>query len=104
MLDYSISSPKPLPLFDTFEITDIDTLFLDGHSLLSMNLIIKNYFQEIPIKPSYRPIRSVHKKEELIQNIDPHLVQEIASILQTRHGPTSKSFINHVTIKISELF
>ena len=35
MIDYAISSSKSLKLLSDFKITEVDSLFSDGHALLS---------------------------------------------------------------------
>ena len=72
VIDYVICSPDCLGKVKSFEITDLDTLFADGHSLLSIVISLPKPIPKITHARSNNPHKrwDESKKAIFIQNIN----------------------------------
>lgn len=109
IIDYSIASVEALNFVQDFEITQLDSLYSDGHALLTTVLQIKN-FKKPKVKPSpsntrKRPQWQASKCEDFVTNIDRNQTQEIITLLhhtQQNIDNVDKDTINNICYKIGE--
>ncbi|MEW8547180.1 MAG: endonuclease/exonuclease/phosphatase family protein, partial [Candidatus Thiodiazotropha sp.] len=87
VIDYSIASAFALKYIKEFEITELDCLYSDGHSLLSTVIEFKKAPCKVTKKPNSenqhrKPRWKNDKKSEFLLNIDQNKLSEIAANVQ----------------------
>ena len=111
VIDYSIAARKALRFIDTFEIVELDSLFSDGHCLLSTSfkfhgIPVNETKQNVPVGKQ-RPKLPMDKKAEFAQNINRDKVQNLKEhILHIKENvqSVSKENINQICSRFSEIF
>ena len=98
VIDYVICSPNCLGKVKSFEITDLDTLFSDGHSLLSIVVSLPKPIPKITHARSNCPHKrwDESKKDIFIQNINRQEVNDLTSSIQTIQNKNENISINDI--------
>ncbi|MES9882143.1 MAG: reverse transcriptase family protein [Sedimenticola sp.] len=111
VIDYAISSFDGLQFLTKFKITELDTLFTDGHACLSLTLDFKK--RNIEYKSQHKPTNrnrpkwKPDKKSVFVENIDINIVNNIKTELQQITDDISlvtQDRINNITDKIASMF
>ena len=109
VIDYTLCSAGFLENVSNFDVIELDPLFSDGHSLLSVDIslsqpVIRNLQTDAPDKA--RPPRwKDNLKLEFKHNIDPAKLNSIKDLLNEQINDTCiKPFLNNITSRISDLF
>ena len=112
VIDYSITTVDTFKFIDDFEVTELDSLFSDGHSLLRSTLKFQN-IKRIPQTPSQnitnknQPKWKDTKKTEFILNLDDDKISLMQTQLQQAQiniAEMNKEKMNEFCTKISEIF
>ena len=90
VIDYSIASAYALKYVKDFEITDLDYLYSDRHSLLSTAIKFKEVHSKLTKesktgKQQQIPRWRNDKKSEFLTNIDQNKLSEIKNVMQNMH-------------------
>ena len=110
VIDYSIVSAHALKFVSNFNITEVDCLFSDGHSLLSTYLDLKTSETKIKNKTcnmtKATPKWKEDKKSAFRLNIDQNKIRSINSNLCDLHqsNNANKDNINQICTDIGSLF
>ena len=111
ILDYAVSNADGLEFVHDFEILDMDALFTDGHSLLSMSLKLQTVKHNGCSKNLNDPSSYTHwqneKMDTFVSDIDPAKIDVVTETLRQMKRsdlPINKSSINDTIDKISSIF
>ena len=107
LIDYVLSSVELFPFMQDFEVVELDTLFSDGHSLLSLTL---NFPPSLPARsyhatkkqPSTYSNWEPSLKHFFIQNLDSSRIEKLN--LELNQKETNKENINYYASEIAEIF
>lgn len=85
-IDYCIFSSESLRFVNNFEIRGLDSLYSDGHSVLTTSLNFKNLTKTAPpqsVQTQRQPPKwQSNKKEEFIFNLDDEIINDVDINLQ----------------------
>ena len=111
VIDYSITTAETLKFIDDFEITELDSLFTDGHSLLQSMLKFKKLERATQSQPhriiNHQPRWHENKKAEFILNLDDDKINQMQTHLQQAQNNLAyinKDTMNEFCINISDIF
>ena len=111
VIDYSICTPKLLQLVNDFEIIELDTLFSDGHCLLSMSIHActsdertRNTAHKSKSNSDRPPKWNDSESHNFVTNIDMSALTEINDLLDNTATERNKQFLDNITSKISNVF
>ena len=110
-VDYSITTAETLKFIDDFEITELDSLFSDGHSLLQSMLKFKKLERTTQTQPhrivNHQPKWQENKKAEFILNLDDDKINQMQTQLQQAQNNLAyinKDIMNEFCTNISDIF
>ena len=106
-IDYTIVSAECFKTLSEFEAIELDSIFSDGHSLLSWSLILpvnENVFKKSPIKnnPKNNFKWSVNSKESCVDSIDITKVADLNIKLDLQEPSIEK--LNEISNEVSNIF
>ena len=104
VIDYTISSVEALPYLQKFEVQETDSLFSDGHNLLSCSVVLPRNETITPQRneTTYPPKWDEKYTNAFFGNIDRNEISSIINFLNS--SVNSKNDINSVTERISDIF
>lgn len=109
LIDYALVSGKTFNVLFDFQITEVDRLFSDGHTLLTLD--VKTNTQNKRDKPE-RPTRNsttyinLSEYEQFINSLDQSKVEHIADMLRSNSCLLNpdKEIVNNIASEIRSLF
>ena len=108
VIDYVISSLQGLNILKNFNITELDRLYSDGHSLLSFEIMLQkpNTHDKKRRQNIEYPVWENTKAQSFVDKINLLKLQDIMDQFSTEseHGTRSQEAIDMVTNQISNLF
>jgi hypothetical protein len=115
IIDYSISSVNCLQHTSNFDVIELDTLFSDGHQLLTIDLStntppinLQSFPEPLPQtnRPEKHPKWLDSKHNVFVQNLNPVYLQELNNLINTSESNINdtKYYVNKVTELISRVF
>ncbi|MES9903304.1 MAG: reverse transcriptase family protein, partial [Sedimenticola sp.] len=112
VIDYAIATSNCFKFITDFEITDLDPLFSDGHSLLSVDvrwLTTNTFTKPVEHIQNTESLKRPPKwrndlKEQYIHNLDTCKVHNIKQLIDELPVNISKHEINSIAYSISEMF
>ncbi|MEW8546068.1 MAG: reverse transcriptase family protein [Candidatus Thiodiazotropha sp.] len=112
VIDYSISTAEALKFIHDFEVTELDSLYTDGHAVLTTTLkfdsLAKDIIHTYNIhKTNQRPKWQESKSSDFVKNLDSSFINEIiCDIQQARHNlaTVNTEIINMICNKIQDSF
>ena len=104
VIDYTIASVEALPYLQKFEVQETDSLFSDGHNLLSCSVVLPRNETITPQRneTTYPPKWDEKYTNAFFGNIDRNEISSIINFLNS--SVNSKNDINSVTERISDIF
>ena len=106
VIDYIISTPDLIKYIEEFDIIELDSLYSDGHSLLSMNINISipNPHDKISEPKSVSHKWDETKSHIFLQNLDISVVNDTLQLLDNEVLDEQDTIINQATYNFSCLF
>ncbi|MCG8034442.1 MAG: reverse transcriptase family protein [Candidatus Thiodiazotropha taylori] len=107
VIDYVITSSKGIKFAQNFKITELDSLFSDGHALLTLDL---RTVHTIPNQPTYQqhegPIKRINPTEyECFKNgVDTSKLLDINMLLSNADRACTPETVNLIVRQICDLF
>ena len=107
VIDYAMASSQGIKFAQNFKITDVDSLFSDGHALLSLDIRTN---ATAPNPPNYHqhmdPIRNInpHEYECFKNGIDKSKLEGIKELLENAERNCTPEMVNSVVKNICDLF
>ena len=107
VIDYAMASSQGIEFAQNFKITDVDSLFSDGHALLSLDIRTN---ATAPNPPNYHqhmgPIRNInpHEYECFKTGIDESKLEGIKELLENAERNCTPEMVNSVVKNICDLF
>lgn len=107
VIDYVLVSAKAFEILHDFQITDVDRLFSDGHSLLSVTVSTKHDktpCQAVINETAHTSYLRPNEYECFVDNIDRAKVNQILNTLQTCDNSSPPDIVNEIALQICDTF